>query len=382
MDTIITTLASITPNRAWGIDVPIYFWFSGASIACFLLFCLYYVFKIKSLKDISSLMIIVSFCLFATALMNLVDDLHQPGRMFNFFLYGWENFLVSPMKWGALLLISYTVMILIIMQKLFRSYFAKKARENENSIKSFFYAILTLGNFSVTQEEKQKDEKLIRILSILSLPLAIATHGYTGYEVAVVQGNQLWNTPLMPILFLVTAMVSGIGILLIIVPLFEKIIHNSQKTTKQVLPTLNKFIGITQILNLSILLLWLTFMIVFDDEKKHLLSVLFNNYIGTWIHVLILSAIIVNIFVGFSKYKSSTFLSIISALLAISSAWIFRFTIVISGQAIPKMVPGFLTHSITSAEMTSIFSSIALFIALLTFMSALFPITNQLRQSK
>lgn len=69
--------------------------------------------------------------------MNLIDDLRQPGRILNFFMYGWENFPTSPMKWGVLLLIAYPLLILAEAVVLYRPYFkaekVKYIRKNKKT---------------------------------------------------------------------------------------------------------------------------------------------------------------------------------------------------------------------------------------------------------
>lgn len=121
----INTLHTITVYRPWGIDIPNYFWFTGSSAAAFILSSFAHVFGKKEYKPIAGFALLLAFVLLAAAPMNLIDDLKQPGRLFNFFLYGWENFTTSPMKWGVLLLLAYPILILFEALILYREFFAK-----------------------------------------------------------------------------------------------------------------------------------------------------------------------------------------------------------------------------------------------------------------
>jgi len=73
---------------------------------------------------------LLAFVLLVAAPLNLIDDLRQPGRVLNFFMYGWENFPTSPMKWGVLLLMAYPILIFFEAQALYRPYFVKNSNSS------------------------------------------------------------------------------------------------------------------------------------------------------------------------------------------------------------------------------------------------------------
>jgi formate-dependent nitrite reductase membrane component NrfD len=58
-----------------------------------------------------------------------------------------------------------------------------------------------------------------KIWGLFGFPIAISVHGYTGFILALAKGRAFWNTPLNPILFLVSAMVSGLALIIIILNL-------------------------------------------------------------------------------------------------------------------------------------------------------------------
>lgn len=134
MDTLITTLSAVTPDRVWGIDVPNYFWFTGSSAAAFIISSFAHVFGMEKYKPIAGFSLLMALVLLIAAPMNLIDDLTQPGRVMNFFLNGWENFPTSPMKWGVLLLIAYPILIFFEALVLYRPFFVKRMH-NSSGIK-------------------------------------------------------------------------------------------------------------------------------------------------------------------------------------------------------------------------------------------------------
>lgn len=58
-------------------------------------------------------------------------------------------------------------------------------------------------------------KKYVWHLEIVGSFLALATAGYTGVLIAVVNGVPFWNTPLMPVLFLASALSTGLSIAMI-----------------------------------------------------------------------------------------------------------------------------------------------------------------------
>lgn len=58
-------------------------------------------------------------------------------------------------------------------------------------------------------------KKYLFPLEIIGAILAVATAGYTGVLIAVVNGVPFWNTPLMPVLFMASAMSTGLAVAMI-----------------------------------------------------------------------------------------------------------------------------------------------------------------------
>jgi formate-dependent nitrite reductase membrane component NrfD len=58
-------------------------------------------------------------------------------------------------------------------------------------------------------------KKYVLFIEIVGSLLAVATATYTGVLIAVVNGVPFWNTPLMPVLFLASAMSTGLAVAMI-----------------------------------------------------------------------------------------------------------------------------------------------------------------------
>ncbi|MGH7972691.1 MAG: NrfD/PsrC family molybdoenzyme membrane anchor subunit, partial [Limisphaerales bacterium] len=56
------------------------------------------------------------------------------------------------------------------------------------------------------------DERLGKIITIVGIPSAFLLHGYVGFIFGSIKANPWWGNPLMPIIFILSAMVSGIAL--------------------------------------------------------------------------------------------------------------------------------------------------------------------------
>lgn len=375
MQTIMTTIAAISPARAWGIDVPNYFWFTGSSAAAFIISSFAHVFGFKQFKPIAGFSLLLAFVLLIVAPLNLIDDLKQPGRLVNFFLYGWENFGTSPMKWGVLLLMAYPTLIFFEALILYRAYFVKKI-DNAGNFMQKVYKTLAFGRLGLDKENLEKDHRLGFILGAIGIPLALSVHGYTGYILGVVHANVLWYTPLMPILFLASAMVSGTGLLIVLLPIAQKFFSKAKQVDMDMMKRLATLLSWFIVIDLVIRVLWLSFAMPFGGATREPLYQFFAMHSTMIIYVEYLLCLIVPMMVGFSKLKNYFWIVVSVGLISAVGVWLFRWNTVIGGQEIPRSMPGFM-HYIPEVfgqnSIASVSANWALLIAMLSLIMVIFP---------
>jgi tetrathionate reductase subunit C len=179
MNDEMTILYNVHHEEALGPLIALYFFMTGLSAGSFILSTLAYGFGMKQYKPLGKIGIVLATVLLMLAPINLILDLSQPFRFWHLFPY--LNF-TSPITYGTFLLTAYPMMCLVYGYFMFR------------------------GN-----------ERMTKIFGLIGIPLAISVHGYTGFILALAKARALWNTALMPVLFLVSAMVSGIALMILVV---------------------------------------------------------------------------------------------------------------------------------------------------------------------
>ncbi|MGI9263468.1 MAG: NrfD/PsrC family molybdoenzyme membrane anchor subunit, partial [Gammaproteobacteria bacterium] len=81
-----------------------------------------------------------------------------------------------------------------------------------NAMRRGAYRLLTFGARDVSPEAVGVDKKAARILAGVGIPVACFLHGYAGFIFGSVKANALWMSPLMPVIFIMSAVVSGIAL--------------------------------------------------------------------------------------------------------------------------------------------------------------------------
>lgn len=380
--TLYSTIAAITPARAWGIDISNYFWFTGSSDAAYIIASLALVFGVRRFKPIAGFSLLLALALLIAAIFNLIDDLEQPGRLVNFFLYGWENFPTSPMKWGVLLLIAYPILIFFQVLVLYRTYFVKKIQADSKL--SSLYAFFTLGRSSLDDNELEKDERLSFILGSIGIPLAVCVHGYTGYILGIVHANALWATPLMPILFLASALISGTGLLMVILPFFQKFFTQNKTIDTNILKLLATMLSWFIVFDLVLRAIWLSFAMPFAGENRVIFEQFFSLDLSSEIYFDYILCLLVPMVIGFSKLKNSFYTMLFAGSISAIGVWFFRWNTVVGGGMLPKSMPGFLSYIPETSghnSLLSLSSNWLLFVAVLCFIMAIFPWDEEMEDS-
>ena len=339
---VIHSIVSITPDRPWGIDIVNYFYLTGISVANFIIASLFYVFKNDKYKNISLFALLLAIAFFIPAPFNLIDDLHQPGRIPNFFLYGWENFPTSPMKWGVLLLMSYFMVL-------------------------FFSLFLVL---------KKASEKIIKFIFCIGIIIGCGVEFYTAYIIGILYPFPLIHTPIMPLLFLASALASGSG-MLILVYIFVKKYYYKDETSyifKNISPV-TKVMVFAILSDILFRIFWLSFASVFNGNDKYLiLDLLSKDGVFTF-GIDMGLCLLLPFLISISFLKNNLKFLFLAGFLTALGAWLFRWFLVIGGQSFMKMTPSFLEYRLNLFGEGSIMSIIAnwsIAIAMIAFIIVIF----------
>jgi Ni/Fe-hydrogenase subunit HybB-like protein len=83
-------------------------------------------------------------------------------------------------------------------------------------LKRQLYGALTLWSDDVSPEALRLDDRIGRFITIVGIPSAFLLHGYVGFIFGSVKANPWWSSPLMPVVFIFSAIVSGIAVVMLL----------------------------------------------------------------------------------------------------------------------------------------------------------------------
>lgn len=202
-----TNLSSITP---WGAWIAFYIFFVGLSAGSFLLSSLIFVFGMNQYERLGKMALFTAIVCMIVALTFVLMDLGKPFRSLNAVVY-WN--VTSILAWEIHFYIVYISLLVTELYIAMRSDLVRL--KNVDSLKGKVARLLTFKNSKVSEATEERDHRWLKILGIIGIPLAIlGVHGGTGAIFAVVSAKAAWNTGLFPIIFVVSAMVSGTALLL------------------------------------------------------------------------------------------------------------------------------------------------------------------------
>ncbi len=201
----------------WSIQIVMYPFMTGLVAGAFVLSSLYHLFGIKQLKDMARFALVFSFALLFAAPMPIVLHLLQPFR--GFYVFMTPHFTSAIAAFG-IVFSAYGAIVASELWFIYRKHFVETTlslkEKHDKSLSEWFKylvcRVLTLGAYEISEKALKKDEKAIKILAGLGIPVACFLHGYAGFIFGSVKANALWMTPLMPVIFIMSAIVSGIAL--------------------------------------------------------------------------------------------------------------------------------------------------------------------------
>jgi predicted membrane protein len=204
----------VYPNEAtqqplWGILIVLYPYITGLVAGAFIMASLVRVFNVKALEPVYRLSMLTAFAFLLCAPLPLLFHLGHPERCFEVMM---TPHLTSPMAIFGFVYAWYLMAVLLLELWFdYRRDFVGWS-ESTSGFKGILYRLFTVGVTDVSEPAVQLDHKIGHILSVVGIPSAFLLHGYVGFIFGSVKANPWWGNALMPIIFIMSAMVSGIAL--------------------------------------------------------------------------------------------------------------------------------------------------------------------------
>lgn len=380
----------IYPNEIalqWGILIVLYPYITGLVAGAFILASLERVFKVKVLRPTYHLALLTALAFLLVAGLPLISHLGHPERAY--------EILMTPHFSSAMAIFGFVYLWYLMAVLLLEIWFDYRRdivlwSQQSKGIKRRIYKILTLGVTDISPKALEWDEKLGYIITVIGVPSAFLLHGYVGFIFGSIKANPWWSTVMMPVIFLLSAMVSGIALVMFMYMVISWI--RKVKIDMPALDEIGKFLFLVLILDFTLESLDQVHRIYEAEESFEILHMLvtgkltytlliFQGLMGTIIPLLILGYFRITL----PKEKVRKPLYFLASCLVLFGVFFMRWNVVIGGQLFSKSFLGFTSFKLGMVGLEGFWMALFWMILpflILTFLLWLLPPWKKFQQEQ
>ncbi len=212
----------VYPNETvipWTVLIVIYPYLTGLVAGAFTMSSLYQVFGMQRFKPVAHFAMLTSLCCMLIVPLPLLLHLGHAERAL--------NPMITPHTTSAFAVFGYAAafyLVLLLLENwfVFRPYIVEQAQQRKG-LPGLFYRVLTLGSYDVSEKAMRYDKKWIFALAVVGIPGAHGLHGYVGFVFGSLKSREWWSSDLMPPIFLFSAIISGVSLLIVLYTLSCKL---------------------------------------------------------------------------------------------------------------------------------------------------------------
>ncbi len=357
----------------WSVLIVIYPFITGLVAGAFILASLERIFHVEAVKPTYRLALLTALAFLLVAPLPLQLHLGHPERSYEMYLTPHRT---SAMAMFGFVYLWYLMAVLVVEIWLdFRADIIALA-QTTTGWRRLMYRILTLGNYDVSERALHIDDRVGWLVTLIGIPSAFLLHGYVGFIFGSIKANPWWSSPLMPVVFIFSAMVSGIAAVMLVYMAMMRI--RREPIDMRCVDKIAQYMMYIFIIDFSLEMLDLVHRIYEADESFRSLNfmvhtklwfsqVILQICIGTIVPILLVAFVQV---VRVSEKLRKT-IYVVSGSLALIGVLAMRWNVVIGGQLFSKSFLGYTTYKMALATREGLLVAIALLILPLPILALL-----------
>jgi len=353
------------PNEVelqWSVLIVLYPYITGLVAGAFILASLERVFNVAAVRPTYRLALLTALAFLLVAPLPLQLHLGHPERSLEMYLTPHTSSAMA--MFGFVYLWYLTVVLLLEIWLEYRTEIVGLAQSTKG-LKRWIYRALTLGSYDISPAARRMDEKVGYAVTVIGVPSAFLLHGYVGFIFGSVKANPWWSTPLMPVVFLFSAMVSGIAAVMVLYVVCMKL----RKTAidMRCLDTIARYLFYTFVIDFTLEMLDLIHRTYESDESFRSLDFMVHTR-------LLFSHVILQIFLGtlvplfllaanqLWRYTEGTRKAMYMTAGGLTLVGIFamRWNVVIGGQLFSKSFLGYTSYKMQLASREGLVAAVLL----------------------
>jgi len=346
----------------WSILIVLYPFITGLVAGAFILASLERVFKVDAVRPTYRLALLTALAFLLVAPLPLQLHLGHPERSLEMYLTPHTS---SAMAMFGFVYLWYLMVVLLLEIWLdFRRDIVLLSRSSKGLLR-VFYRILTLGSQNLSERSLAIDERVGYVITLVGIPSAFLLHGYVGFIFGSLKANPWWSSPLMPVVFLFSAIVSGIALVMLMYMLVSWL--KGLEIDTRCVDVMARYLFYAFLIDFSLEMLDLIQRIYEADESfKSLDFMVQTRLYGSQIVIQIVLGTVVPItlmaltqMLKLSE-QARKGIYVISGILTLIGIFAMRWNVVIGGQLFSKSFLGYTVYKMTFATREGLLTSLVL----------------------
>ena len=366
----------IYPNEVelqWSILIVLYPFLTGLVAGAFILASLERVFNVAAVKPTYRLALLTALSFLLVAPLPLQMHLGHPERAF--------EMLLTPHRESAMAMFGFVYLWYLMAVLVLEIWFDYRkdlvlARRASTGWKRRFYGPLTLWSDDISERALALDDRIGRTITIIGVPSAFLLHGYVGFIFGSIKANPWWSTPLMPVVFLFSAIVSGIAAVMVLYMVFCRLRHVSMDML--CLDTIARYLFFAFLIDFSLEMLDLIHRLYEADESLRALDFMVRTkllvshiVVQIGLGTLVPIALLALTFVVRFRDRIRIGIYATAGVLTLIGIFAMRWNVVIGGQLFSKSFLGYTTYKLGFATREGLLPAILIMLLPFVFLAVL-----------
>ena len=372
----------IYPNEVeihWSILIVVYPYLTGLVAGAFILASLMKVFNVEAVRPTYRLSLLTALAFLLVAPFPLLLHLGHPERSFEIFL---TPHLSSAMAMFGFVYAWYLMGVLLLeIWFEYRRDLIVLARGGKGPLR-WIHRALSLFSTDTSEDAVAFDRRAIKVITLIGIPSAFLLHGYVGFIFGSVKANPWWGSVLMPIVFLMSAIVSGIAMVVFLYMILTAL--RKERTDMKCLDTITSYLFYAVIVDFSLEALDFIHRLYQSEESVGILGQLITNklFVSLFvIQVLVGMVVPLGMLIAAKARRLSEggrrLVYLVAVILIQLGIFSTRWNVVIGGQLFSKSFRGLMTYKMQVLGIEGLITAIALLIApfiILTILLRVLPV--------
>jgi Ni/Fe-hydrogenase subunit HybB-like protein len=357
----------IYPNEIelqWSVLIVLYPFITGLVAGAFILASLERVFNVHVVKPTYRLALLTALAFLLVAPLPLQLHLGHPERSLEMYL--------TPHRSSAMAMFGFVYLWYLMAVLLLEIWFDYRrdlvlAWRSATGLKRRLYALMTLGSDNISAGALRVDERIGYFLTVVGIPSAFLLHGYVGFIFGSVKANPWWSTPLMPVVFLFSAIVSGIALVMLLYMAMAR--ARRLPLDMACLDTIARYLFYAFIIDFSLESLDLLHRMYEAGESFHALDfmvktrlylshIVIQILLGTLLPLILLAGVQLH---GFAE-RTRRRIYAAAGVLTLIGIFAMRWNVVIGGQLFSKSFLGYTSYKMSFATREGLLPAVILLI--------------------